>query len=211
MPASDTVAPLYRLNARAPDENTRIEVLDGNMRPLKLEQNLGDVSLELPAGVYSVRFHQGRNFTEKLAALMPEIPFAEVSISSSEEPEFATAAPVPNTTTTHEWQSGPARQLSKSAPLPPPLGQTGGSRLFLFLRHPFAKGVLPQGIKLYSLGGEVIFELDLHGDGDPLAQWVGAHLNVDPGAYRLRLPPVRDSFIEQIVFAVAGWQTQIFM
>ena len=211
MSASKTAAPQYRLNARAPDENTRIEVLDGNMRPVKLEQNLGEISLELPAGVYSVRFHQGQNFTEKLAALMPEKPVVEVSIDPSEEPNFATAAPVPNTTTTHEWQSYPARQLSQSAPKPSPPGHVGGSHLFLFLRNPFDAGALPHGVTLHGLDGVKIFDLDIHGESDPQAQWIGAHLDLNPGAYRLRLPPVRDKFSEQVLYTVAGWQTQVFM
>ncbi|MEN3370746.1 MAG: hypothetical protein V7609_2889 [Verrucomicrobiota bacterium] len=211
MRASKTAAPRYRLNAHAPDEHTRIEVLDGNMRPVKLEHNLGDVSLQLPAGVYSVRFYQGQNFTEKLAALMPEMPVADVSINLSEEPDFATAAPVPNTTTTHEWQSDPARKLSLSVPKPPLPGHAGGSHFFLFLRNPFEAGVLPHGVTLHDLNGVEIFDLDQHGEGDPQAQWIGAHLDLDPGAYRLRLPPVRGSFSEQILFTVAGWQTQVFM
>jgi len=170
MPTYEAAAPQYRLNARAPDENTRIEVLDGNMRPLKLDQNLGDVSLELPAGVYSVRFHQGRNFTEKLAALMPESPVAEVSIQPSEAPVFATAAPVANTTTIREWQSNPARQLSRSSPMPPLPGHAGGGDLFLFLRNPFIGGALPHGTTLHRLDGEKIFDLDRGGVGDRQAK-----------------------------------------
>jgi len=200
----------YRLNAHAPDENTRIEVLDGNLRAIKLEKNLGNVSLGLPAGVYSVRFHQGGNYTEKLAALMPETPVVDVAITESEEPNFATAAPVPNTTTTHEWQSEPARDLSRSTPLPAPPGHTGGSSAFLFLRNPFQGGALPFGLTLHELEGEKVLDLDAQGIRNNKQQWLGAHLKLNPGAYRLRMP-CRSSFAEQVIFTAAGWQTQVFL
>jgi hypothetical protein len=208
MSNSEVIPAQYRLNARAPDENTRIEVFDGNMRAIKLEHNLGAISLDLPAGVYSVRFHQGVNFTEKLAALMPETPVVDVAISPSEEPEFATAAPVPRTTTTHEWQSDPARDLSRSAPLPAPTGHNGGSRAFFFLRNPFPGGTLPNGVTLHDLDGEKLLDLDAQGVRDK--QCLGANIELNPGPYRLRMPS-RSSVVEQVVFTAAGWQAQVFL
>jgi len=211
MPASEPSTAPYRLNAHAPDQGTRIEVLDGNMRPINIEQNLGDISVQLPAGVYSVRFHQGSSFTEKLAALMPETPVAEVSINLSEQPAFATAAPVLGTSTTHEWQRNPAVQLSHSAPLPPPSGNVGGSHLLLFLRNPFTSSALPTGTTLHDIHGEKLLDLDAQPTRDVQAQWLGAHLDLDPGAYRLRMTIASGSFIEQILYTVSGWQTQAFL
>jgi hypothetical protein len=181
------------------------------MRSIKLDQNLGDISLDLPAGVYSVRFHQGLNYVEKLAALTPENPVVDVALSPSEQPEFATAAPVLNTTTTHEWQRFPARDLSRTPPLPVPTGHSGGSHAFFFLRNPFSGGTLPTGITLHDLDGEkLLLDLDAQGTRNNNEQWVGAHIELNPGAYRLRIPS-RSSFLEQVVFTAAGWQTQIFL
>ena len=59
MPHSEHGTPRLRLNVHANDECTRIEILDGNLRSVALKENLGELSLELPAGVYVVRFHQG--------------------------------------------------------------------------------------------------------------------------------------------------------
>jgi Dyp-type peroxidase family len=211
MPRSDVTSAQYRLNVYAPDESTRIEIFDGNLRPVPLDQSLGDVSVELPAGVYVVRFYQGSHFTAKLAVLMPGSPVVKVSLLPQEQPEFATAAPVLHTTTTSEWQRKLARDLSRSAPLPPPAGHSGGSHVLLFLRDPFPPGDLPVGVTLHDLHGELLFDLTKAKDRDQHAQWMSAHLNLDPGAYRLRRDSPRGLFVEQLVFTRQGWQTQIFL
>jgi hypothetical protein len=205
----------YSLTARASDECTRIELLDGNLRPVNISQGLGEINVELPAGVYAVRFHQGREFTEKLVMLSPTNPHVSVGLTESEMPAFATAAPVAQTTTTHEWQSGPARGLSLSPPMPPPPGQKGGSHLLLFLRNPFAKqgasGVsLPSEVSLHDYQGNQLFHL-ANGVQNQMEHWAGAHLNLDPGGYRLRRSLLGRRPVEQLIFTSPGWQTQVFL
>src|SRR5689334_21935260 len=137
MPHSESRVDRFRLNVHANDDCTRIEVLDGNLRSLPLQQNLGEISLDLPAGVYVVRFYQGPGFTEKLAALAPTTPTMDVSLSTTEEPLFAAAAPIASTGTSHEWQSEPAQQLSLSPARPLISEQPNDSNLLIFLRNPF--------------------------------------------------------------------------
>lgn len=213
MPTSE--ASLYTLTARAPDESTRIELLDGNLRAVAIGQSLGEVNVKLPAGVYAVRFHQGRQFTEKLAMLSPTTPNVSVGLSEAEMPAFATAAPVAQTSTTHEWQSGPARNLSLSAPFPPPPGQKGGSHLLLFLRNPFTQygmpdSALPTEVSLHDYQGNQIFHLS-NGTLNTTEHWAGAHLNLDPGVYRLRRSISGRRPVEQAIVTCNGWQTQIFL
>lgn len=206
---------LFRLSARAPDECTRIELLDGNLCPIDLARSLGEVNLQLPAGVYAVRFCRGPQFTEKLALLSPATPHVDISPPESDMPQFASAAPLDQTTTTRDWQSGPARDLSLSPPLPPPTGHRGGSHLLLFLRDPFSEygpngaSLLPE-VSLHDYAGHCVFVLSTAARNE-LEHWHGAHLNLDPGCYRLRCAREGRQPSEQILFTCAGWQTQVFL
>jgi len=208
MPSSSLT--LYGLSAHAPDESIRIEILDGNLRPVALPQNLGDVSVQVPAGVYAVRFYRGPQFTEKLATLLPGSAGVHVDLGSADEPMFATAAPVRQTTTTRETQREPARRLSLSPPITP-LGHTGGSHLLLFLRDPFEGGEPTAGVTLHDVDGEQLADLDQEGQRSAQERWAAMHLNLDPGPYRLRRRSVRTGFVEQMVFTVRDWQTQAFL
>jgi hypothetical protein len=211
MPRDETTAVQGRLNVHAMDDSTRIEILDGNLRSIKLDQNLGEVAVELPMGVYVIRFHQGGRFAEKLAALTPSSPVVNLWLPDQEQPQFATAVPLLNTATTHEWQSGPAQQLSRSQPLPPPSGHQGGSHLLLFLRDPFRSSDLPGGITLHDAFGQKLFDLAAATDRNQQDHWAGAHLSLDPGTYRLRRALAKGAFVEQIVYTRQAWQTQIFL
>lgn len=198
------------LTVRTPDEHTRIEILDGNLRDIALDHNLGDVSVQVPYGVYAVRFYQGGEFTERLAALTTDARTVTVNLDETDQPRFATAAPVRGTSTTREWQREPARALSVSEPQTP-AGHTGGSRVLLFLRNPFDQSApVMAGVTLCDLNGTVVFDLDRDGQRDLTQGWVGAHLSLNPGAYRLRRLAA-DAIVEQIVFTRPQWQTQLFL
>ena len=47
------------LYVRAPDEGTRIEVLDPALQPIVLPHNAGEAKIDVAPGVYSVRFRRG--------------------------------------------------------------------------------------------------------------------------------------------------------
>ncbi len=211
-PYEATTVGAYRLNVYVPDECTSVEILDGAMRPVPVANRMGDVSVQVPPGIYLVRFRQGSSITEKLAALTPDEPVLDIRLDAAELPEFASATPVPNTTTTHEWQAEPAQDLSRSVPLPPPAGHRGGSHLLLFLRDPFRSGDLPAGVTLHELESErVLFDLSTTENHNRDGQWMGAHLNLDAGAYRLRRATQHGISVEQIVYTRPSWQTQVFL
>jgi len=204
-PASGT------LRVLPPDEHTRVEILDGNLRSIPLDHNLGEVSIDVPLGVYAVRFYQGREFTEKLAALTPVTRSVIVDLEQKEQPKFSTAAPVRGTSTTREWQREPARALSVSKPVTP-AGHAGGSHALLFLRNPFDQSVpVTVGVTLCDLSGTVVFDLERDGERDVKHGWVGAHLNLDPGAYKIQRRVADDTIVEQVVFTCPQWQTQLFL
>ncbi len=194
---------------------TRIEVLDAEFRPVKLPNNLGDVEIGgLAPGVYVVRFSQGGQSTERLVALTPDNPSQTVSLGSLEAPKFASAAPVKRTSTTREYQRYPAGDFSRSTPIPLPSGTSGGSRLMILLRDPYHKdGPARQleRVTLHNLAGELLGDVTRDGKVDQYDGWSGLHLDLAPGAYRLRRAPFRGMEFEQIVQTAPGWQTQVFM
>jgi hypothetical protein len=209
---SEAVAPpLVKLVARAPDESTRIDVFDGDLQPmpLPLNQNLGEVSLDLPRGVYSVTFSRGNDSLRKTAVLT-ENPVT-VTLSEEEAPRFATAAPVRKTSSTREFHRLPARALSISKPQSLQ-GHTGGSRLFVFVRDLNRErgGDLVAGLSVRDLDGNLLYDLSQTKDRDESFCWAGAHLDLDPGAYLLR-SELRGRPTQQAVYTRPGWQTQVFL
>ena len=219
MPASnlaDPTAPRVQLLVETFDASTPIEVLDGNLRPIPLENNLGRVLLELAPGAYAVRFHRGNSYTQKVVVLAADQPNTTVGLSEEEAPRFATAAPIRHTSTTREFHRGPAEQLSKSIPLGPPPGQSGGSHLVILVRDlepsqsPADPANLLGGLTLHQADGTQLYDIAAVGDysfGDSCA---GVHLQIDPGSYLLRQSDERGRFHERMIATSPGWQTQLF-
>jgi hypothetical protein len=209
--SSESVAPLVELVARAPDESTRIDVYDGDLRRVDFEQNLGEVSLSLPPGVYCVTFTRGHNSLRKMAVLEKSV--VTVALSESEAPRFVTAAPVRKTSSTREFHREPARHLSLKPALPPPSGHAGGSRLLLFTRDLDLQrtGDPAQGLTLRDVDGKVLYDLAQTQERSYSDCWAGAHLELDAGAYVLRSEPSAGRITEQAIYTRAGWQTQVFL
>jgi hypothetical protein len=209
---SEAVAPqLVRLVARAPDEGTRIDVFDGDLQPvpLPLDQNLGEVSLDLPRGVYSITFTRGNDSLRKTAVLT-EGPVT-IALSEEEAPRFVTAAPVRKTSSTREFHREPARALSIGKPRSLP-GHAGGSRLLLFVRdiNMDRGGDLVAGLSVRDLYGNLVYDLSQTTDRDASFCWAGVHLDLNPGAYLL-CSELRSRPTQQAVYTRPGWQTQVFL
>ncbi|HEX6739545.1 MAG TPA: hypothetical protein VF310_14800 [Vicinamibacteria bacterium] len=213
MSTSNPPLPQVRLVARAPDEGTEIQILDGDLNLVPLEQHLGEVSVELPAGVYRVRFQRGSAYTDKTAVLTPGSGATYVTLAEAEAPRFSTAAPVRKTTSTREIHRQPAQDLSLTAPMRPPTMKAGGSRLLVFARDLEAgrHGDPSQGVTLHDLQGNQICDFSAVGERQLAEGWAGCHLELAPGAYRLRSQGRRTRFAEQAIYTCAGWQTQVFL
>jgi hypothetical protein len=203
--------PLVELVARAADESTRIDVFDGDLHPIELAVNLGEVKLRLAPGVYSVTFTRGNDSRRKTAVLTKDP--VTVALSEDEAPRFATAAPVRKTSSTREFHRFPARDLSRAKPLRPRAGHAGGSRLFVFARdlNPERGGDLVGGLSVRDLDGKLVYDIATTRQRDESSCWAGAHLDLDPGAYLLRSELRAGRMTEQTLYTRAGWQTQVFL
>jgi hypothetical protein len=206
-----------------PGESPHVEVAvyDGRLEPLPLSYNLGRVEVGVVPGAYKVEFRMGAETITRIAVVAEgethEVwPGAPISVAS--------AAPLAGSSTSHEYQQGPAAWESTQTPLPPPPGQTGGSHLFLFVRDHDEEawtGENPAaGLSLHRLDGTLLYDLDevreeesapRHARYSAQGHWTSLHAELDPGAYLLRLRTASKGVVQQVVHLSAGWQTQLFL
>ena len=196
------------------DPGVRIDLLDGNLRPIELPSNLGKVSIDLAPGVYVARFHKAGKFVEELAMVPPGDGIVSIALPSSKLAQltFPSAVPVEGTSTSHEWQRGPAETLSRARPLQISKAQPGSSSLFIFMRDPREGiGRAPQvPVSLHALNGRLLFDLSGGSSSDP-EQWCSAHIALAPRGYILRRTTAAGIQVNQTIFLCEGWQTQVFL
>lgn len=206
-------AVLVRLTAHAQDENTRIEVLDGNLNLVAGSSRLGETRVEVKPGAYAVRFQIGADYVQRIAILEPNSGETHVWLADDEAPHFATSAPVSQTRSTREKHRGPAQHLSLSPAIAKSDRQPGDSHLLLFARDLLEgrQNDPAQGLTLHDMEGMSVADFAIDGDRDPSERWAGAHLALPAGAYRLRLTYDNRRFVEQMIYLVKDWQTQVFL
>lgn len=152
-----------------PGESQHVEVAvyDGRLEPLPLFHNLGRVELKVVPGAYKVEFRTGAETSTQIV-VVSEGETREVRLEA--RIRVASAAPVQGSTTSHEYQQGPAFHESIRPPLSPPAGEAGGSSLFLFVRDHDENawtGENPAaGLSLHRLDGSLLYDLDrVRGEG----------------------------------------------
>jgi hypothetical protein len=198
------------LYVRAPDEGTRIEVLDPTLQPMVLPHNAGEAKINVTPGVYSVRFRRGLAVTEKLVIVSKgdnEIP---VTLTADEEPVFATAAPIAQVGDTNPIHRRAAEKLSLSAPHPIGKSSRDDGRFLFFVRADGESATrLDAGITLHAMSGRHLVNLDYLAESNLKGRWAGVHLSLPAGVYRIRRRVGKIAF-EQVVHIRKGWQTQYF-
>lgn len=210
-------------------EHVEVLVLDGRLEPIE-RSTLGRLEVDVPAGAYKVEFRAGSDMYSELVVVTQP---GEYYVSLPRPLQVSTAAPVPDSSTSHEWQSYPAEQMSHSLPLVLPGQQAGSSHLFLFVREhdreygdPAERFNPGRGLSLHSLNGQRLLDLgqaSAQPRGDPVApparhgvydrdgRWTAHHVALDPGPYLLRLDTGSGWIQNQVVHAAEGWQTQVFL
>lgn len=198
------------------NEHVEVVVYNGLLEPLPLEYNLGRVEVGVVPGAYKVEFRTGVE-TRAQIVVVAEGEIREVWL---DEPlKVASAAPVKGSSTSHEYQREPAAHESREPPLRPPPGQIGGSHLFLFVRdhdeEAWADENPALGLSLHHLDGGLLYDLGSRerpsGHYNAQGHWTALHVDLDPGAYLLRLETPTKGIVQQVVHLFAGWQTQLFL
>jgi hypothetical protein len=192
------------VRAVADAPTTEIFLMDAGLA--RLASGVGVLHWWGPPGLYKLRFRAGDTQLDRLVELEPGPDPVDVRMAV----EFASPVPLEGTSTSHEYHQGGARQLTRQVDAT--LG--AGSRLLVLVRDydPRADDGRPiaQGLALHDASGRLLYPLQ-QGREERQAGWAGAHLEVDPGVYRLRLVLDEGRVLEQSVVCSPDWCTQLFL
>jgi len=202
----------------AGDPTTEILVIDSHFQRVTegVTGGHGRLEVDLDPGIYKVKFAAGFLAQEVYVALQAGSGPVVVPVPDL---HFSAAAPIKETRTTQDYHEGSANKASKRIHC-----EVGiGSQLFVFVRDLAKQGCndCATGLALHDLAGNLLVDFTRAGDRDvenpDTDHWVGCTVQLDPGAYRLRVQtPVVDAsgnaeILEQIIVTSAGWQTQVFL
>jgi hypothetical protein len=201
----------FTLNVTTSDKSTELAVVDG--RQARIATATGLLQQSLPAGLYKVQARLGPSVLERLVSLDQNRTLAIPASDFS----FPTPVPLDRTATVHEYHEDAATRGSQMPPLPK--GQ--GAILFVMARDWTAdesgSGNPMAGLSLHGVTGNLLVDLAPVALVDGTVPEEGrdasavSRVEVDPGAYRLRLTLADGSMLERSLIAVRDWQTQIFL
>lgn len=207
MPNSDLRLPL---RAVAADEGTEIFLVDAGFR--RLASAVGELRAEVEPGLYKLRFRSGDTMADQLVEVSPELPPGEDEILVRGEPlRFASALPMPDTRTSHEYHQAAWSHAWDA----PDLGFGTGSLLFVLARdadrRPDERAHHRpwQGLSLRDLDGRVLLDFAQAPRRDERFAYASANVELAPGTYVLRVETELDGVLEMPVVTCAGWQTQV--
>ncbi|GHO96689.1 hypothetical protein KSF_067370 [Reticulibacter mediterranei] len=212
----DAITEKVRLVVDAENAATEIFIIDNHFQRVTegITGGHGQLEVDLEPGIYKVKFVAGFLMQERYVELQAG---SSPVLVSAPELSFSTSVPLKETRTTQDYHEESANQASKRIHY-----EVGiGSQLFVFVRDLAKQGCNDSatGLTLHDLAGNLLVDFTRQGERDidnpETDHWVGCNVQVDPGAYRLRvqLPGDADNveILEQIVVTCEGWQTQLFL
>ena len=192
------------------DPAVHITVVDHDLAPV--DEGVHRLTLNLPPGVYAVRFEAGASVREQLVSLRPGSRPVEVQ---EKRIAFATAAPLAGTSTDAAEQGAAAARLSLEVHRK--LGR-GGGRLMVFVRDTDlrARSNPAHDLDLHDASGHKVGTIERDGGsggGDDRSHppWAACTYELEPGCWRLRGPAAGGDPVEQAVYVCRNWQTQVFL
>ncbi len=209
MPNSDAI-PRLPLRILAADEGTEIFLVDAAFQ--RLASALGELRAEVEPGIYKARFRSGDTMADQLVEVPPRLPPGQSEILVRGEPlHFASALPLPDTRTSHEYHQA----AWSHAWDPPDLSLGSGSLLFVLARDAekrpgeWSNHVPWQGLTLCDLDGRVLLDFAEAPRRDADLAYASAGIQVDPGTYVLRVDTELNGILEMPLVASPDWQTQV--
>jgi regulator of protease activity HflC (stomatin/prohibitin superfamily) len=195
--------PGVRLEIRAPEQTTEIFLIDGRFR--RLASGLGELHVDVPPGLYKVRFRSG---AQQRDALIEAVASRSPLLVSTDPLGFASAAPIAETSTSRGYHREAAARESTRIHL----HQGRGSQLFVFARDLLDQSDEPPwtGISLHEIDGTPITGLE-QGVCNMGQSYAALNVELDPGTYRLRVDTEPLGSYELFLVTRPGWQTQAFV
>ena len=192
-----------KLSAISADVGTEIFVM--NSRFERVARGVNKLETTLDPGIYKVRFRSGVEMRDVLTEVMAG---PTPTVVRMEPLEFASAAPIAQTSTTHEFQRDPAQVLSRASARP-----TNRSDLMLFVRDPKqdAGEVDLSAVEVRKADGSEIGAGVVISDRDRDKRYAGWNRPVEPGTYSVRVHTGAKGSYEMFVVACRGWQTLVFL
>ena len=92
--------PANRINLQvdAGDPFTEINIVDGNLRRVQLEDNMGKVSVSLPRGIYEISFHSGDDLLHQETVILKDASKPHPAVVLPEQARrFESAVPLEST------------------------------------------------------------------------------------------------------------------
>jgi hypothetical protein len=198
------------LRAVAADQGTEVFLVDTGFR--RLAEAVGELRVEVAPGLYKVRFRSGDVMADQLVEVPPQLPPGQSEILVRGGPlSFASALPLPDTRTSHEYHQAAWSHAWDG----PDLSLGAGSRLFVLARDANKRPEKPsrhvpwQGLSLCGLDGRVLLDFAHAPRRDAVFGFASANLELDPGTYVLRVDTRLNGILEMAVVTRPGWQTQV--
>jgi hypothetical protein len=167
-----------------------------------VERSVGDLECDVPPGVYKVKAKLADATAERLVLLDHN-----EALDISDDLEVGSPVPIARAPVQR------ARDISvgqaPSGPVAPRMAD--GAEIFLMTRGGPTSGGTPAGppgISLHRLDGTTIQSLEPRAGDPPDEQ--SRTITIDPGPYLIRRRDRWGDVAEQCVYAVTGWQTQVF-
>jgi hypothetical protein len=208
--ATDTGKLTFQVNAA--DTETEIFVMDGDLR--LVDRGVGSLTTKpLDRGIYKVKACTASAIQEQYVVLKEPGLVVTIGLMA-----FASPAPLSDTTRTHEYHMHSAQVQSLNVHA----SHGAGSSIFVFAREwtkddpdlQAIKSLNPlRGINLLTADGAPLEAIETSAvtDSSMPDPWAACNVVLTPGPYRLSLQLPTGDRQELMVFAAAGWQTQIFL
>ena len=186
---------------KAADSITEIFLVDNNFQ--RVDSGIGQLETVVIPGIYKARFRAGQHQVDQFIA----VEAGAVSKTVSGPPvEFATSAPLPQTSSNRQVHQDAAQEYSQTINLI----KGNGSELYLFIRSLADEPSRPWlGVSLHDTKGNLLARA-VEGTCDAQNGFCALNIEVNPGTYRLRVEEEPGEIYEMFVVTAAGWQTQVF-
>jgi hypothetical protein len=202
---------ILRVNSSDPMEQLFLYDKDFNFIAEKSSLTKGR---QLRCGLYLLRIWTGNQVREKILLLDGDWPPAVRDPASNlpQTPQITSAAPLPDTRTTHEYHQAAAATSTPDITI----GQ--GAELMVMARRysdagPTGTGIPWKGVALLAQSGEIIADLEKQGrrsnDHDP---WAACSIRLEPGPYKLRYPiGAKGQFAQSLIAPPGGWRLEAYL